>query len=154
MRRSKPSASSSSQSRKKIKTSSRKRPQSHPSFSSAGVTSNSLSPEDIPVLDVFCASVEFVEIPVVEWEHGFNQLNITVPIWIAKGRADQGCDHAIEFVRTLRKTPGDQAYREKARVNVQIPQESHEGAQILVPGLGDVSGGKAGDLIVIIHIKS
>lgn len=152
MRNSKPSSSKLTSPPKK------KRPPLRKKSSTPPPTSDSTAPhllreDDHIALEAFCKNLDFSEITLLEWEHGFDALDISVPIWITDEDARDGCERPIAFSRSIRTEGDGPVSREKMQITLQIPSGSQHQARISFPGKGDVRGGQQGDLIVIIHIK-
>jgi len=152
VRNTKPSNAKAPSQSKKKKSSSRRKPSS-PS-SSADSTVLDLQNDDIVALEAFCENLKFSEITLSEWEHGFESLDITVPIWVAFNDARDGHERIISYSRSVRVDWDEPPVRETMQIRVAIPPGAPHQTKISVPGNGDIRGGKQGDLIVIIHLKT
>ena len=152
MRNTKPSNAKAPSQSKKKRSPSRRNPLSPPSASDS--TALDLQSDDIVALESFCENLEISEITLSEWEHGFESLDITVPIWVTLNDASHGCERIVSYSRSVRVVLDDPTVREPMQVRVEIPPGTVHQTKISVPGNGDVRGGQQGDLIVIIHIKS
>ena len=154
MRAKKPSVSSRSKSQKNRKsktTSHAARPTSD--FPASKVSNTQASLDNLAV-EAFCADIHFEEISFSDWEQKHEKLDLIVPVWVSAEEAQSGCERSVAFVRSVRRNRPEDDVREKVELIVQIPGGSHNRTKILVAGQGEINGGKAGDLIVTIHIKS
>lgn len=152
MRNTKPSNSNgTSQSKKSRSPHHKKKSLSSPATEST--VRNIHSDDDIKALEAFCASVEFSEITISEWEHGFENLDIIVPVWITIQDAKDGCEINVTFTRSVRIQKEGPIIREKGRLLIQIPRGSRHQSRVLLSGKGDIRGGRQGDLIILIHLK-
>jgi hypothetical protein len=143
--------SSSPKDRKAKSTSPRARPAANSPAPQAPNAQESLDNLD---LEAFCADIHFEDISFADWEQKHEELDLIVPVWVSAGEAQSGCERSVAFVRSIRRVGQEENVREKVELVVQIPGGSHNRTKILLAGKGEISGGKAGDLIVTIHIKS
>jgi hypothetical protein len=109
---------------------------------------------DLDALEDFCSSLQIEEISLNEWEKVDEKLDLIVPIWISAEEALLGCERIVSFVRTIQSEKGTAPLRQKVELLVQIPIGSDESTRIRLEGQGEIKGGKTGDLIVKIALKT
>jgi hypothetical protein len=109
---------------------------------------------DLKALAKFCKTTTFDEISLESWESCHSALDLTVPLYIAKEAALLGGDRMISFTRSVSLSQGVPPERHKTSCLVSLPAGVQDGAKLRVKGQGDQRQNTAGDLIVIVHLKS
>ena len=131
-----------------------KRSKSSASAKSPTIDTPKLSKCEQTSLSAFCDSVQLEEISFEFWNSRHSDLDLTVPLWLAKDQAIQGGDRMISFTRSVRSSQSASAQKQKATCHVSLPAGVEDGNRIHVKGQGDQGLEAYGDLIVIVHVKS
>lgn len=114
---------------------------------------SALSASDESALALFCESTNLDDVSLDSWESSHSDLDLTVPIWLAKDQTIQGGERLIDFTRSIRSTQDAAIVREKTSCLVRVPPGVESGVRLTVTGEGDRLGSRSGNLVVVVYVK-
>lgn len=112
-----------------------------------------LSDSDANALDAFCKGVTLDEVTITVWEECQTSLDLCVPLFLSPTDAESGGNRPVYFARTVKEREGAPPTRKPVSCIVTVPPAAKDGQMLTLPGEGDQTAERIGNLRVIIRIK-